>query len=522
MQAFFEILLAIVGFIFGLGIIILIHEFGHFLFAKRAGILCYEFSLGMGPAIYKKKVGETTYAIRWIPIGGYVSMAGEEVSQSFVKNGDTVGLKLLDGNVEKIYLDPEAEASVKGEVLACDLYDEKNEGLYIRLTGEAGAVEYRVLSEAEYVFKNNDTLQIAPYNRSFESKTLLQRFLSIVAGPAMNFVLAIMLYFLVGLFTGSPANTNVLGSVTDQATGILQSGDKIVAIEGTAVTTWDDISSTLDGLLGKSVVSFEIERDGEIINEEVSPLVLIGCLGVAGVADESVDGAKILVYLTMAQKSGDVGFLDGDIITAVNGIAIHSMEDLVNVANDVPSGSKVSYSLQRANADGVYEDVSFEMNAIRNDTLSGVGIERISMVVGISPEYHFDFFYAVRSSLTSIGDVVVSVFSTFGLLFNPSNNDVGVKDLSGPIGIFAMIKQSISGGFINYLAFVGMLTVNVGLLNILPLPALDGGRIVFLGAELVSRKKVNKRVENMIHSIALILLLVLFVYISFNDVLRFF
>ena len=97
-----EVILGIIATVIILGIVILIHEFGHFIFAKRAGILCHEFSLGMGPVVYKKKVGETVYCIRALPIGGFVSMAGEEVSDAYIKKGQVIGLNLEDGIVKEI------------------------------------------------------------------------------------------------------------------------------------------------------------------------------------------------------------------------------------------------------------------------------------------------------------------------------------------------------------------------------------------------------------------------------------
>ena len=108
------VIVSIIAFILILGIIIIIHEGGHFFFARRAGILCHEFSIGMGPAIYKKKFKETTFCIRAIPIGGYVSMAGEEISSELIKIGDKIGLNLLEGKASEIIVDENLEAQLQG------------------------------------------------------------------------------------------------------------------------------------------------------------------------------------------------------------------------------------------------------------------------------------------------------------------------------------------------------------------------------------------------------------------------
>ena len=116
LSGFGLVLVAIIAFVLILGLIIVIHEGGHFFFARRAGILCHEFSIGMGPVIYKKKFTETTFCIRAIPIGGFVSMAGEEVSSELIKKGDKIGLNINnDDKVYEIVVNDKIEAKVRGQ-----------------------------------------------------------------------------------------------------------------------------------------------------------------------------------------------------------------------------------------------------------------------------------------------------------------------------------------------------------------------------------------------------------------------
>ncbi|MDE5867309.1 MAG: site-2 protease family protein, partial [Anaeroplasmataceae bacterium] len=198
------VIVSIIAFILILGVIIIIHEGGHFFFARRAGILCHEFSIGMGPAIYKKKFKETTFCIRAIPIGGYVSMAGEEITSDLVKVGNQIGLNILDGKVSEILTDESLEAQVQGEVVDVDLYGKDDMPLFITINDGLQDHYYEVLRDAYYVFKKGDKMQITPYDRSFESKTLLQRFLTLFAGPFMNFILALFLYLIINFIQGVP------------------------------------------------------------------------------------------------------------------------------------------------------------------------------------------------------------------------------------------------------------------------------------------------------------------------------
>ncbi|MFW6319347.1 MAG: site-2 protease family protein, partial [Bacillota bacterium] len=194
-------LLYILGFVFMLGLVILIHEAGHFIMAKRAGILCHEFAIGMGPILYSKKKGETLYSIRAIPIGGFVSMAGEEISDELVKVGDTIRVMFDEQNPDVISHiiinedDPKYQDALLLNVDTIDLKGKNEAPLYINT--------YEVKRNAYYVMKDK-VLQIAPYERSFESKTLLQRFSTIFAGPFMNFILAFVLFVSIAFIVGLP------------------------------------------------------------------------------------------------------------------------------------------------------------------------------------------------------------------------------------------------------------------------------------------------------------------------------
>lgn len=417
-------MLGILSFIIALGVIILVHELGHFIVAKKVGILCHEFSIGMGPAVWSKKKGETTYSIRAIPLGGYVAMAGEEAEKEMVKVGQKVGL-LLGKNacVEKIYLNPELRTDlVVGTITEIDLY----KALTISIETEQQHVyHYQVDHDAFYVF-DKGSQQIAPYDRCLESKSKWARFATMAAGATMNFILAIVLLFMVGLVNGETIYSNRLGTIVDdspaQVAG-LQVGDQIIEYNGQKVESWDDLINAIDSTTEETTVV--IER-----NNQTKQLVITPNL---------VDGTPKI-------------------------------------------GIGVDYE-----------------HPLRSEHSLG---------------------YAIKYSALQTKNAFMQIFETFKMLF--VTKEAGVSDLAGPIGIYTMTSQVVTYGLTSFVIWISLLSVNIGIMNLLPLPALDGGRILFVLIEAVIGRPIDRKVEGYIHAAGLILFLGLFVFVSFNDVLRLF
>ena len=287
----------------------------HFVMAKRANILCHEFSLGMGPVLWSKKKGETLYAIRAIPFGGYVMMAGEEVNDELINPGDKIRIVTDDfGSVLKIVLDIEDERYEECEVItieSVDLKGEKNEPLYIN--------EHIVKRNAFYVFKNRE-LQIAPSDRSFESKTMTERFLAIFAGPFMNFVLAFFLFIIIALLLGFPNNDNsFIGSVSEDmpANEHLLEGDELISINGVPTSDWDDIKDVLDANVTDRLITFEFIRDGATEIELITPVINFYSIGFHSALDTVTD--LRVGEMTNGTNAEKAGMLEGDIITEIDG-----------------------------------------------------------------------------------------------------------------------------------------------------------------------------------------------------------
>ncbi len=552
------VIVSIIAFILILGIIIIIHEGGHFFFARKAGILCHEFSIGMGPAIYKKKFGETTFCIRAIPIGGYVSMAGEEITSELVKVGEQIGLNILDGKVSEIITEEDMDAYVRGEVIDLDLYGKDGNPLYITINDGFQNQYYEVLPDAFYVLKKDNKLQITPYDRSFESKTILQRFLTLVAGPFMNFILAIFLYLIVSFATGVPNyDSNIIGAISttnssliaEDGSTLLLPGDEVKKINGAEIKSWNDLSNELDKLLenNKTTADFEIIRNGKTEALSIECYTYIVSLGISNMQVKKEEfpkevthgvrlGAIGIRYLDEG-KRGEYEIASGDILTKVKIDIVNSDKSITEgTIVDIESWDQLISLFKEVNIANVrFEYYSYkkkgivsieecaDMQTLGDDVLSNQRIEKIQIKIGMSPVMKFDFFRCIGNAFVDFWDDFTLIFRTLGLLLFPSSGgirQVGVSDLSSFVGIFDLIKTFIGSGFLSLLAFTAMLSVNIGVMNLLPIPALDGGRIVFLGYELVTRKKPSKKVENIINNVFFILLMILFVYVTYNDILR--
>ncbi len=416
---------SIVAIVVVFSLLVLVHEMGHFLLAKRAGILCREFALGMGPKIFRLKRGETEYTIRLLPIGGLVRMAGEDPELDMLKPHMEIALERdASGRVIRLILDRQGfdrAGLVRGTVVRYDL----EHALTITLDVAGEQQTFSVDPQAHLVIAGHE-VQIAPYNRQFKGKTVGQRFWTIFAGPAANFLLAFVLLAAFGLFFGVPTNQPVLGEVKPGGpaaqAGLLQ-GDKVLAIGGKLVTSWDDIVQIVSKSPGK-VLPFEIERNGQRLRATVQ----VG-------SEKSENGAatvgKIMVF------------------------------------------GPITYS--------PWEAVKF----------------------GAVSTYEF-----TAMMLTGLGRLFTGA--------------VGLHELSGPVGIFKMTGEFAQQGIAVLMKWAAVLSINLGLFNLLPLPALDGGRLVFLGVEALRGRPVDPHKEGMVHFLGFAFLMLLILVVTWNDLQRIF
>lgn len=402
------------------GVLVAVHEWGHLVMAKRAGILCREFAIGFGPKIFSFFKNETLYTVRLLPIGGYVKMAGEEPEFVEVKPGQAVGLGMNEGLVDVIYLDashPKADQVVTVERI--DLLHK------LELVGLQDEVSTRYdISKTAFLVEGQTRTQIAPYDRTFGSKSVFKRVLAIAAGPAMNFVLAFIILFGLALYNGSPTGESVIGTVqkdspADQA-GLVE-GDRIVSVNGDETTKWEDLRAGFQDEAGKET-TVVYERDGQETTTQITPKI---------------------------QQQGD------------------QKVGIIGVTNETEK------SFGTALETGVTE--TWRMS---------------TLIVG------------------AVGDLVTGV--------------VGVDQLSGPVGIVKMTDQVADSGFSMLLTWTALLSVNLAVFNLLPLPALDGGRLLFLFLEALRGKPVDPQKEGLVHFVGFALLMLLMLVVTWNDIQKFF
>ena len=538
---FWQVVLGIIVFILILGLIVLVHEGGHFFFAKRAGILCYEFSIGMGPLLWQKKIGETSYSIRLIPIGGFVSMAGEEIEMNPLTGYNFVKLHIEDGKVVEIeaFKDKVDDAL---EIVKYDLVGTKEEQdgeLFITVKENESEKTFEITKTCLVRYGKKQVVQIAPYNRLFVNKTLLQRFLTIFAGPFMNFVLAFVVFFFMGIVTGyanydSTKVSDMIENTPSYNAG-LRDGDEILYVgdvdnltEDMFYDEWEDISDALNKYAnGEDFEGFinVVYRDteGNIKSTLVKPYVFVQSVQINFVQDGS-NSLEVAEYLssnedTMSYKAG---LKPGDVIVSCNGYEFLNRADFLRYFNTGlgAENSEFVFVVKRASETITLDPIKTYKKQIFDDN----NIEVCKVQLYISPESTRNIGKLIIEPFKEIGSSCTVIFKTLGALFQ-KDSGLGISDLSGPVGIASATVSIVSQETLSVLSvfnWLAILSVNIGLMNIIPLPALDGGRLAFLLYEAVTGKKTNPKVENIIHSIGLILFMLLFVFVAFNDVIKIF
>ena len=544
------IIVSIIAFILIIGIIIVVHEGGHFFFARRAGVLCHEFSIGMGPVIFKKQFGETTFCLRAIPIGGFVSMAGEELSTDLLKVGDNIGLNFEGDLVSEIILDKTREALVSGEVVEYDLYGIDGKELFITLNTGINNQYFKVKKDAFYVFEKDKKLQITPYDRCFESKSIWNRFLALFAGPFMNMVLAIVLYLIISFATGVPNyKSNVIGEISSgyPADSVLMANDQIISVSDGkstySVNSWNEFSDALDNKIyttSATKLTIKVLRNNEPMEFEIDTLINIVPIGISNFSAPEIkipDGingvmlGKVAIRYKDSKNEGNIK--SGDILTKMyyNGTSkdLSSWNDIIDVfKNEIHTATDITFDYYSYNEEAkeytfVSKDDCAVIENYTDEVLENQRIEKIQRIIGVSPTTHFSFFECIGAAFKNFWNDFTLIFRTLKLLIAPSDvRQIGVSDLSSFVGIFGMVKTYIGAGLLAILSFTALLSVNIGVMNLLPIPALDGGRLVFLLYELVTRKKPSRKVENIINNIFFILLIILFIFVTYNDIIRLF
>ena len=523
-----DFIVSFLAFIFALGLIILVHEGGHFLFARRANILAREFAFGMGPILLKKKKGETLYTIRAFPIGGFCAIAGEEVEDDFLKNLQELYLEVDNQIVKKIYTKKPTDVTnvVTMELLKYDIYDENQTGLLYLEGNIDNRQETLTVDPQAMVNDGKLEVQIAPYNRTIGSKNKRQRAMVMFGGPLMNFLLAILVFFIVALLVGFPVyDTATIGQIGEDSPAHiyeLQENDTITKLTSGHISMdifrWEDISlffAVYTEEYPTGTITVEYIRDEVSYTTQIIPRIVINTIGL----ENDYTAETLLVgAIQRESKAYQAGIRQGQTIEKINGIDVHNWSDVYKVFQANTTGTTVSIQTNV----GTFS-VEPYTQAVLDAQLDSQGnpIRVVNILMGISSLHEFRFFESVGYAFRQTANSGMMVVNTLRLLFS-SNSGVGVGDLSGFVGIFTITGRVASYGFVSLLSWIGMLSVNIGLLNLLPIPALDGGRLVFLGYEAITGKKPNQKIETAMITVTFILLMGLIIYVTFNDIMRLF
>ncbi|AIQ13313.1 RIP metalloprotease RseP [Paenibacillus durus] len=405
-------------------VLVTVHEWGHYYFAKRAGILVREFAIGFGPKLFSYKRNETQFTLRLLPFGGYARMAGEDPEVIEISPGQTIAVRLGEDNIVKtVYLDQldTRRNVIRGEAQYADL--EKD--LSIRLDVDGEVTTYSLHPKAMLV-KGNQQIQIAPKDRQFGSKTVGQRALAIVAGPVMNFLLAFLLFGVYIQMAGVAVENPTYLLIGDVSKGMpaqqagLQKGDIVYSINGETIgADYKKMISLTSASEGKAM-NWTIKRGDQMITVTMTPRHMKG------------------------QEGGKVG-----------------------ISPELPT-----------------------RNATIGETLSGAS--------------------------HAMADTTKAIFLGFKQLINQFNMD----DIGGPVRTFELTGQIAQQGIVHLIHWTAILSLYLGIFNLLPIPALDGSRLVFLGVEALRGKPVDPSREGMVHFVGFAMLFLLMIAVTYNDILR--
>ena len=421
-------------------ILVLFHEFGHFIMAKAVGIGVTEFSLGMGPRIFSFGRGETKYSLKALPFGGSCAMVGED-----------------------------------------------------------------------------DAEETAP--NAFGSKPAWARFLVVIAGPAFNIILAFLVsLFLVG-FGGINTNTvhEVKPGSAAEAAGIKPWEDSLTAINGKRISMGRELTlyllaNPLDG----SPVELTLSRGGEERNVTIDPSVKGFRIGISYY--NNTEHAQI-GEVTAGSPAEKAGLKPGDIVSSINGIALANGKDMQDYFTKNPTkGEALVFEVAQGSETKTVTVLPepYEANELGFDASY------------VYEDWDGNIFHLMGAGLREIRYWLSYTFTSLKMLIG---GKVGVRDLSGPVGIVSTMGSAVEIGIenggaqaaaLNILTMMVLLSVNLGIMNLLPIPALDGGRILFILFEIIFRRPVPKKAEAVVHFIGFALLMGLMILILFSDILKLF
>ena len=417
-------MLGILTFILVFGIIVVVHEFGHFYFAKKSGILVREFAIGMGPKIFAH-IGKdgTAYTIRILPLGGYVRMAGWGDDTTEIKTGTPVSLTLADdGKVKRINLSGKKldQTALPMQVTQFDFEDK----LFIKGLVLEEEKTFAVDHDATVVEADGTEVRIAPLDVQYQNATIWGKLITNFAGPMNNFILGVVVFWILIFMQGGVRNVD-----TNQFHVMPQGALAKVGVPETAQIT--------------KIGSHEVSNWESLIQ---------------AVETETKDKTAPTLDVTISEKGSD------------------------KQVTVTPEENQGRYLL------------------------------------GVQPGIKSDFVSMFVGGFTTAADSALRILSALkNLIFQPDLNKLG-----GPVAIFKASSDAAKNGIENVLYFLAMISINIGIFNLIPIPALDGGKIVLNILEAIRRKPLKQEIETYVTLAGVVIMVVLMIAVTWNDIMRLF
>ena len=417
-------MLGILTFILVFGIIVVVHEFGHFYFAKKSGILVREFAIGMGPKIFAHTGKDgTAYTIRILPLGGYVRMAGWGDDTTEIKTGTPVSLTLTDdGKVKRINLSGKKldQTALPMQVTQFDFEDK----LFIKGLVLEEEKTFAVDHDATVVEADGTEVRIAPLDVQYQNATIWGKLITNFAGPMNNFILGVVVFWILIFMQGGVRDVD-----TNQFHVMPQGALAKVGVPETAQIT--------------KIGSHEVSNWESLIQ---------------AVESETKDKTAPTLDVTISEKGSD------------------------KQVTVTPEESQGRYLL------------------------------------GVQPGIKSDFVSMFVGGFTTAADSALRILSALkNLIFQPDLNKLG-----GPVAIFKASSDAAKNGIENVLYFLAMISINIGIFNLIPIPALDGGKIVLNILEAIRRKPLKQEIETYVTLAGVVIMVVLMIAVTWNDIMRLF
>ena len=417
-------MLGILTFILVFGIIVVVHEFGHFYFAKKSGILVREFAIGMGPKIFAH-IGKdgTAYTIRILPLGGYVRMAGWGDDTTEIKTGTPVSLTLTDdGKVKRINLSGKKldQTAFPMQVTQFDFEDK----LFIKGLVLEEEKTFAVDHDATVVESDGTEVRIAPLDVQYQNATIWGKLITNFAGPMNNFILGVVVFWILIFMQGGVRDVD-----TNQFHVMPQGALAKAGVPETAQIT--------------KIGSHEISNWESLIQ---------------AVESETKDKTAPTLDVTISEK-----------------------------------GSEKQVTVTPEESQGRY-------------------------LLGVQPGIKSDFLSMFVGGFTTAADSALRILSALkNLIFQPDLNKLG-----GPVAIFKASSDAAKNGIENVLYFLAVISINIGIFNLIPIPALDGGKIVLNILEAIRRKPLKQEIETYVTLAGVVIMVVLMIAVTWNDIMRLF